>query len=147
MESDVKSQPGSRLQLAIDVADLHEAIDFYTRLFATPPAKVREGYANFEIVDPPLKLVLLESPATAGSLNHLGIEVADPAAVAAATQRLGGEGLGLRADDGVCCFADQAKVWVDAPDDVRWEVYAVVADSPTFFADPQGGPTTDCCAG
>ena len=51
----------SRVQLALNVADLDEAISFYSRLFATEPAKVRPGYANFAVAEPPLKLVLIEN--------------------------------------------------------------------------------------
>ena len=52
----------SRMQLALNVDDLDAAITFYSKLFATEPAKVKPGYANFAVADPPLKLVLLENP-------------------------------------------------------------------------------------
>ncbi len=66
----------SRVQLALNVANLEESVDFYTKLFDTEPAKVRPGYANFAVADPPLKLVLIEDATkAAGSLNHLGVEV------------------------------------------------------------------------
>src|SRR6266568_4740037 len=75
--------PMSRVQLALNVSDIGEAVAFYTKLFGTGPAKVRPGYANFAIAEPPLKLVLLENPGQGGRLNHLGIEVIDTDAVAA----------------------------------------------------------------
>src|SRR5436305_108060 len=78
----------ARVQLALNVADLDKAVDFYSRLFRTPPAKLRPGYANFAVADPPLKLVLIESAATPGTLNHLGVEVAGLDDLAAAKQRL-----------------------------------------------------------
>src|SRR6478735_8825677 len=81
----------SRVQLALNVSDLDEAIGFYSKLFATEPAKVRPGYANFAIAEPPLKLVLIEGAGDPGSLNHLGVEVESPAEVRAATGRLQGE--------------------------------------------------------
>ena len=88
----------SRVQLALNVSDLDEAIGFYSSLFGTAPAKVRPGYANFAITDPPLKLVLMEQPeargsGVAGALNHLGVEVTGPDDVASAGDRLAGEGL------------------------------------------------------
>ena len=67
----------SRVQLALNVDDLAESIAFYTTLFATEPAKIRPGYANFAVTEPPLKLVLIENPGHGGSVNHLGVEVAD----------------------------------------------------------------------
>ena len=120
----------SRVQLALNVSDLDEAIGFYSKLFATEPAKVRPGYANFAIAEPPLKLVLIEGAGDPGSLNHLGVEVESPAEVRAATGRLQGEGMATAVEDEVsCCFAVQDKVWVDAPDGEPWEIYTVLADA------------------
>ena len=82
----------SRVQLALNVADLDEAIDFYSKLFATEPAKVRPGYANFAIAEPPLKLVLIEGHGEPGTLNHLGVEVESTDEVGAAQARLAGDG-------------------------------------------------------
>ncbi len=119
----------SRIQLALNVDDLGQAVTFYSKLFAAEPAKVRPGYANFTIADPPLKLVLMEGQGPAGSLNHLGVEVASTEEVGAATARLSAEGLPTANEDEVsCCFAVQDKVWVDGPGGVPWEVYTVLAD-------------------
>ena len=108
----------SRLQLALNVNDIDEAVAFYTRLFGTEPAKVRPGYANFAIAEPPLKLVLLENPGQGGSLNHLGIEVPDTGTVDAEQARLAGTGLAsVDERDTTCCYARQDKFWVEgAPD-------------------------------
>jgi len=119
----------SRVQLALNVTDLDAAIGFYSKLFATAPAKVRPGYANFAIADPPLKLVLIEGSGNGGTLNHLGVEVGSTDEVAAAQRHLADEGLMTAAEDQVaCCYALQDKVWVDGPDGEPWEVYAVLAD-------------------
>lgn len=120
----------SRVQLAINVPNLDEAVDFYSRLFATAPHKQRPGYANFEIDEPPLKLVLVESD-SANQLNHLGVEVESTAEVAVARQRLAATGMATVEEDRVvCCHAEQDKVWVSAPDGVRWEVYTITDDLP-----------------
>ncbi len=124
----------SRLQLALNVTDLAASIAFYSKLFGTGPAKVRDGYANFAVASPPLKLVLLENPERGGSLNHLGVEVSDPDEVGAEQARLAESGLaaGDRAE-ATCCYAAQDKFWVQgAPDGEQWEVYTVLADSPVF---------------
>jgi catechol 2,3-dioxygenase-like lactoylglutathione lyase family enzyme len=119
----------SRVQLALNVSDLEAAVDFYSKLFATEPAKRRPGYANFAIADPPLKLILFQGDGKGGTLNHLGVEVESTEAVAAAQRRLAGEGLATATEDQVaCCFALQDKVWVDDPDGAPWEVYTVLAD-------------------
>ena len=119
----------SRVQLALNVSDLDAAVEFYSKLFATEPAKLRAGYANFAISDPPLKLILFQGDGTGGTLNHLGVEVASTEEVAAAQRRLAGEGLATATEDQVsCCHALQDKVWVDDPDGAPWEVYTVLSD-------------------
>ena len=119
----------SRVQLALNVSDLDQAIEFYSKLFGTEPAKVRPGYANFAVADPPLKLVLIEHEGVTGTINHLGVEVFSTDEVAAAKTRLEDAGLLTAVEDEVaCCFAVQDKVWVDAPDGEPWEIYTVLAD-------------------
>jgi catechol 2,3-dioxygenase-like lactoylglutathione lyase family enzyme len=138
----------SRVQLALNVSDLDTAIDFYAKLFATPPAKIRPGYASFAIAEPPLKLVLVEHPdrqgtGVAGALNHLGVEVETPDQVQAATSRLAGEGLDPAVQEATtCCYAVQDKAWVDDPDGAPWEVYTVLADAP---AQTDLGCSTEAC--
>jgi catechol 2,3-dioxygenase-like lactoylglutathione lyase family enzyme len=129
----------SRVQLALNVSDLDAAVAFYSKLFATEPAKLRPGYANFAIAEPPLKLVLVENVGAGGTLNHLGVEVEDTGRVAAAQRRLAAEGLPTATEDNVdCCYARQDKVWVDDPDGAPWEVYTVLADT---------GLAANCCGG
>jgi catechol 2,3-dioxygenase-like lactoylglutathione lyase family enzyme len=134
-----------RLQLALNVNDVDQAVAFYTKLFGTEPAKRRPGYANFAIADPPLKLVLLENPGQGGSLNHLGVEVPDAATVGAEQARLAKTGLAsFEEGETTCCYARQDKFWVQgAPDGESWEIYTVLADSPTFYAESNG---PECCA-
>ena len=124
----------SRVQLALNVDDLDTAITFYSKLFGAQPVKVKPGYANFAIADPPLKLVLLENPGQGGTLNHLGVEVESSEQVHTEIARLAGEGMFTEEEIGTtCCFATQDKVWVTGPGGERWEVYTVLADSETFF--------------
>ena len=128
----------SRAQLALNVDDLDEAIRFYSKLFNTAPAKVKPGYANFAIAEPPLKLVLLENPGKGGTINHLGVEVGSSEAVHAEISRLTEEGMFTEEEIGTtCCFATQDKVWVTGPAGEKWEVYTVLADSDTFGTSPQ----------
>ena len=134
----------SRVQLALNVDDIEQAVAFYSRLFQAEPAKRRPGYANFALDEPALKLVLIENPGSGGSLNHLGVEVATAAEVVDATRRLAAAGLPTRVEDGTtCCYALQDKVWVTGPGGERWEVYTVLADA----TDDRGEVTTmdDCC--
>ncbi|OMC49158.1 ArsI/CadI family heavy metal resistance metalloenzyme [Mycobacterium sp. IS-1264] len=134
----------SRTQLALNVDDLDEAITFYSKLFNTPPAKVKPGYANFAVADPPLKLVLIENRGQGGTLNHLGVEVESSDAVHAEIARLTDEGMFTEEEIGTtCCFAKQDKVWVSGPGGHRWEVYTVLADSETFGGSPEDARNAD----
>jgi len=140
----------SRVQLALNVPDIDEAVTFYSKLFATEPTKRKPGYANFAIAEPPLKLVLFENPEASTRLNHLGVEVASGEDVAAHQARLADEGLAPVDESGTCCFAKQDKVWVDGPDGA-WEIYTVLEDSDTFgtssaHADDFAAQTAVCCA-
>jgi catechol 2,3-dioxygenase-like lactoylglutathione lyase family enzyme len=139
----------SRLQLALNVADIDAAVEFYTTLFDTAPAKRRPGYANFAVVDPPLKLVLFENPEATGTLNHLGVERESMTEVERQASRLEAAGLALNVEaDVVCCFARQDKHWVTGPDGQRWENYVVLADAGAELegrtvADVEADPTAD----
>jgi catechol 2,3-dioxygenase-like lactoylglutathione lyase family enzyme len=153
----VKETEVSRLQLALNVSNLEESIEFYSKFFKTEPAKVRPGYANFAIAEPPLKLVLFENHEVAGTINHLGVEVFSTTEVVEATRYLASEGFDTDIEDGtICCHALQDKVWVDGPDGSRWEVYTVLADAsetPALAGDEMGcttatsttSETTSCC--
>ena len=127
----------SRVQLALNVDDIDEAVGFYTKLFGTEPAKRRPGYANFAVTEPPLKLVLLENPGQGGTLNHLGIEVPDTEDVSAEQARLAAGWPGVTDERATtCCYAKQDKFWVEgAPGGESWEIYTVLVDSPTFYGD------------
>ena len=120
----------SRLQLAIDVANLDEAIAFYSKMFSSEPSKVRPGYANFTIEEPPLKLVLFEDIENGGSINHLGVEVDDVKMVHEADARMTDEGLTTTGiDETMCWYADKTATWIAGPDDSRWEWYVKKGDN------------------
>ena len=150
----IPAPDSGRIQLALNVNDLAEAVTFYTKLLGVAPAKIRPGYANFSVAHPPLKLVLLENPGQGGTVNHLGIEVPTTETVHGEIARLSAEGLFTDEEMGTtCCFATQDKVWVTGPAGERWEVYTVLADSATSGQSPQRLIDTDqtpedaaCCS-
>jgi catechol 2,3-dioxygenase-like lactoylglutathione lyase family enzyme len=134
----------SRVQLALNVADLEASVQFYSQMFGVEPHKRRPGYANFVVADPALKLVLIEVPedvrggGTAGALNHLGVEVESTDDVTAAQQRLASAGLATFDEtDTTCCYALQDKVWVHDPAGAPWEFYTVKDENP-----PDARPAT-----
>jgi lactoylglutathione lyase len=144
----------SHVQLALNVGDLDASIEFYTKLFMTPPAKVRENYANFAIAEPPLKLVLIAGQGEPGSLNHVGVEVESTDEVAAAAARMEAEGAACNVRESTsCCYAVQDKVWVSGPE-IPWEIYTVLADADVLHGDdgmpavatqPLEVTSTSCC--
>lgn len=137
----------SRAQLALRVSDLEASITFYSKLFGTEPAKRREGYANFALTEPPLKLVLIEGePGQDTRLDHLGVEVESTEQVDAATTRLKDAGLAtFEENDTSCCYALQDKVWVHGPGQEPWEVYVVKADADTLGKSADVARTGDGC--
>lgn len=135
-----------RLQLALNVKNLDRAVTFYSKMFATPVHKKRNGYANFEILEPPLKLVLFERPEANEQLNHIGVECLNASEFDKVSYHLGGSGL---KSNGVtetsCCHARQAKLWVKEPDELSWEWYHILDDEPAV--DKTGGESSQagCC--
>ena len=128
----------SRVQLALNVADLEASIEFYTKLFQTPPAKIRENYANFAIETPPLKLVLFANAGEPGTLNHVGVEVESTDEVAAVIARTQAIGMEQEVQENTsCCFAVQDKTWIKGPEN-DWEFYTVLADSPSMACGVSG---------
>ncbi len=138
----------SRVQLALNVDDLDAAITFYSTLFGAQPNKVKPGYANFAIAEPPLKLVLLENPGQGGTLNHLGVEVETGAEVEAAEARLSTEGVQTTGvGDTICCYAAKTETWVKDPDGAPWEYYVKTGDTDQMTNTILGeGATAQCCA-
>ena len=134
----------SRFQMSLNVDDVDRAVEFYSKLFGVEPAKHQPGYANFVIADPPLKFIVIEDEGESGTINHVGIEHADGAAVALETQRLAQAGLPVEVDDEhTCCFATQEKAWTRDVDGVPWEIYTVTDDTPNFGMSPRGGTPVD----
>ena len=130
-----------RIQLALNVNDLGEAISYYSKLFGVRPHKIREGYANFAIESPPLKLVLFENPEARERLNHLGVEVFDANEIAAARNRLSDAKILDEVQvNHTCCHATQDKLWSKEPQGLRWEWYRITDDAPGRPAEPSA-----CC--
>lgn len=136
-----------RIQLALNVHNLNEAIAYYSKLFGVEVHKRKPGYANFAIDVPPLKLVLFENPAATERLNHLGVEVFEQREVDDALERFAEAGIAESAEtESTCCFAKQNKVWSTDPQGLRWEWYRVLKDSDSFGALEPSAPREQCCA-
>jgi catechol 2,3-dioxygenase-like lactoylglutathione lyase family enzyme len=119
-----------KFHISLNVSDLDKSVDFYRLLFGCEPAKCRKDYAKFESEDPQLVLSLEPNPrAPGGALNHLGLRLADSAALVAIQQRFEAAGIRTRREEGVeCCYALQTKFWVTDPDRNLWELYLLHED-------------------
>ena len=143
---DLEVPSTGRLQLALNVGDLDAAVAFYSKMFGTGPVKVKPGYANFAIAQPPLKLVLFAGAGEPGTINHLGVEVVSTDAVAAAEARLAADGLETTdVAETQCCFAAKTETWLEAPDGQRWEWYVKHGDLEGFASDEASAATPECC--
>jgi predicted enzyme related to lactoylglutathione lyase len=144
-----------RPHLALTVSDVERSTTFYAALFGTDPAKVRPGYAKFEVAEPALNFTLNAGQrACLGAFNHAGIQVASTDDVLAAKERLESAGLvAFDEMDTTCCYARQDKIWVTAPDGESWEIFVTHEDSeeahrPVTAAQPEtvAGAACACCA-
>ena len=137
----------SRVQLALNVSNIDEAVAFYSKLFGTEVNKRKPGYANFAIDEPPLKLVLIEGEG-GGTLNHLGVEVETAEEVEAAEGRLSADGLTTTGvDDTTCCYALKTETWVSDPDGAPWEWYVKTGDAEQMTNSVRGADeNAQCCA-
>jgi catechol 2,3-dioxygenase-like lactoylglutathione lyase family enzyme len=136
----------SRVQLALNVSNIDEAVAFYSKLFNTEVNKRKPGYANFAIAEPPLKLVLIEGEG-GGTLNHLGVEVETAEEVEAAEGRLSEDGLQTTGvDDTMCCYALKTETWVTDPDGAPWEFYVKTGDAEQMTNTVLEGENAQCCA-
>jgi catechol 2,3-dioxygenase-like lactoylglutathione lyase family enzyme len=129
--------------VSINVRNVTESIEFYRRMLGIEPAKVRTGYAKFDVQNPPLNLALNEVPFNErGALSHLGIQVASTDDVLVLRMRWADEGLITRDEMRTnCCYAIQDKTWVTDPDGNEWEVFVVLEDNL-----PETDQSISCCA-
>lgn len=117
--------------VSLNVKNVETSIDFYRKLFAIEPSKIRTGYAKFDVQNPSLNFVLNEVAYNErGALSHLGIQVASTEDVLKTKERW--EQIGLVTRDEMqtnCCYALQDKAWVRDPDGNEWEVFVVLEDN------------------
>ena len=142
-----------RVHLSLNVRNLEEAMAYYSKLFNTQPHKIRDGYANYAIDNPPLKLVLMENPNADDRINHMGVEVTPDEDLPAHIRRLDDAGLtDKKEEQTTCCYAIQDKAWSIEPQGIHWEWYTVTDDNPDVVADAAGEicctpslKSNDCC--
>ena len=132
-----------KAHVSINVRNVERSIEFYKKMLGIEPAKVRTGYAKFDVQNPPLNLALNEVPALQGpgALSHLGLQVASTDDVLAMRQRWAEAGLVTRDEMQTdCCYATQDKTWVHDPDGNEWEAFVILQDNL-----PESKKSASCC--
>lgn len=131
--------------LAINVRNVNKSVSFYRKMFGIEPAKVRTGYAKFDVQNPPLNFTLNEVPFNdRGALSHVGLQVASTEDVLAIREKWLQAGLTTRDEmQTACCYAVQDKTWVSDPDGNEWEVFVVLEDN---LPEASGAGLSACCA-
>src|ERR1700754_5138333 len=134
-----------KAHLALNVKNIGESVDFYKRMLGIEPAKVRTGYAKFDVQDPPLNLTLNQVAFEGkGALSHLGIQVAATEDVTFLRTLWEANGLIPRDEmQTTCCYALQDKAWVHDPDGNEWEVFVVLEDN--LSEEVHGATDKTCC--
>jgi catechol 2,3-dioxygenase-like lactoylglutathione lyase family enzyme len=137
-----------KAHLALNVRNVEQSIEFYTKMLGIEPSKVRTGYAKFDVQNPPLNLTLNQKSFNErGALSHLGIQVASTEDVLATRQKWADAGLITRDEMQTdCCYALQDKTWVKDPDGNEWEVFVVLKDNLAETAPCECGTTTNATA-
>ena len=150
-ESAVDFDTQRRVHIGLVVANRERSIAFCRELFGQEPAKLRPGYAKFEVAEPPLNLTLNEGPAQQarpGTISHFGVQVKSTAEVKRMTERFQQAGVKTSTEERVaCCYAVQDKVWASDPDGNAWEVFVVLDNEASEYAPnrSEAGSGTACC--
>lgn len=129
--------------ISINVRNVEASVEFYRRMLGIEPAKVRTGYAKFDVHHPPLNLAMNETPDLEGpgALSHLGLQVSSTDDVIALRDRWSEAGLISRDEMNTdCCYATQNKAWVTDPDGNEWEVFTILIDDL-----PESSASTGTC--
>ena len=133
-----------KVHVSLNVRNVATSIEFYKRMLGIEPAKVRTGYAKFDVQNPPVNLALNEVPDLTGpgALSHLGIQVRSTDDVLSMRQRWAEAGLVTRDEMQTdCCYATQDKTWVHDPDGNEWEVFVVLQDN----LPEKASTSSSCC--
>ena len=114
-----------RIHISLNVESIEQSKAFYTALFGQVASKLKPGYANFRLDDPPIHLALMERGKTGSQgVGHLGIELPDAQTLENWHQRLKATGVDLTVENKArCCYAKADKLWLTDPDGYRWELW------------------------
>jgi hypothetical protein len=138
-----------RFHVHLHVDDLAKSIGFYSKLFASEPARIENDYAKWMLEDPPVNFAISTRGDKPG-IDHLGIQTDDDAELAALKARAEAADLALL-DEGetTCCYARSEKHWVTDPQGIAWEHFHTLGNIPVFnekeAATPASADAPACC--
>jgi len=136
-----------RFHVHLHVDDLAKSVGFYSKLFATEPARLEGDYAKWMLEDPPVNFAI-STRGTHPGIDHLGIQTDDPAELVVMKARAEAADMALL-DEGetTCCYARSEKHWVTDPQGIAWEHFHTLGDIPVFHeAVAKVANTSTCCS-
>ncbi|MCM3620616.1 VOC family protein [Sutcliffiella horikoshii] len=135
------------VHVGLNVTNLEESMEFYTKIFGKQPVKVKEGYAKFLLEQPGLNFTLNKSDKVVGNqVGHFGFQLASSEDVIKHKERLEREGFFARDEmDTTCCYAVQDKFWVTDPNGNEWEFFYTKADTDNHSNKGPNSETVTCC--
>ncbi|MGA9853065.1 MAG: ArsI/CadI family heavy metal resistance metalloenzyme [Gammaproteobacteria bacterium] len=137
----------NRLHIHVAVRGLAESIRYYTTLFGTEPIVHKNDYAKWMLEDPRVNFAISARGRLPG-VDHLGIQVEEPVALAKITARLQAADASIRQEtDAHCCYARSDKTWSTDPSGIRWESFHTHGDITSYGLDAASvsRPATGTC--
>ena len=139
-----------RVHVHLSVKDMKESIAFYNDMFGMDATVEKDDYAKWEPEDLAICFAISEGK-DAGSLNHLGIKMAEEELKSLAEQsRETGQDHKIQ-DDVSCCYSRSNKVWMTDPQGVQWEHFSshgqadVLKQTGSSCCAPSAGASSSCC--
>jgi hypothetical protein len=136
-----------RFHVHVSVPDLKQSIRFYSTLFGSEPAVVKDDYAKWMLEDPRVNFAISERGGKAG-INHLGLQTDSDAELEALHDNLQQADVSAHAEQNIsCCYARSNKYWVTDPSGIAWETFHTLGSVPTFGGEePESAtPAAGCC--
>ena len=141
-----------RMHVHVGVHDLAQSVRFYSTLFGTDPAVLKDDYAKWMLDDPRVNFAISSGQHARKGIEHLGIQVESPGELEEVYGRLkAADRPVLEEGATTCCYAQSEKSWIADPDGVVWEAFLTSGEA-TFYGDSPALETlgsveaTRCCA-
>lgn len=121
-----------RLHVHVAVSDIAQSVRFYSTLFASEPAVLKDDYAKWLLDDPRVNFAISSRSVKTG-LDHLGIQVESGDELHEVYGRLeAAEGDVLEQGATTCCYAQSEKSWIADPEGLYWETFHTTGEATVY---------------